>query len=88
MSYKTIILSTYLIACATMSFAQSQPAEIYPARPGSTCPWQPIESLQPAGPQCGFNDLGIPNPGIYACGLVSTGTTCTEHCVFVRCHEI
>jgi hypothetical protein len=54
---------------------------------GSSCPWKPTERPQAAPTECGHNDLGMPNMGIFDCGVISSGTKCVEHCVFKRCHN-
>src|ERR1700730_15334055 len=61
---------------------------IRPAPPGPSCEWNPHEVLKSSGPQCGLNDLGIGNPGVYDCGQASNGKECSERCVFKRCQEI
>jgi hypothetical protein len=76
--------------CAQASTAQNNPdnPSIRAAPPGPTCEWTPVQVSKPAGGQCGFNDIGAPNPGIFECGLVSKENVCTDHCVFIRCQEI
>ncbi len=91
MHYKLVALLTLLtIQCATLSSAQSPTDKptIYPAPTGPTCDWRPTQVSKAAGGQCGFNDVGAPNPGIFECGMVSKGNACVEHCVFVKCQEI
>jgi hypothetical protein len=55
---------------------------------GPRCEWSPRETRLPAATQCGFNDIALPNPGVYDCGLVARGDTCVQRCVFKRCQPI
>ena len=53
------------------------------AVPAICCDWTPKETLKPAQAQCGLNDLGLANMGVFDCGL---NDACQDTCIFVRCH--
>jgi len=57
-----------------------------PSRP--VCEWHPVQVLKPSQ-QCGFNDIGVPNPGLYECGLKpkKDWSGCEEFCRFIECRE-
>jgi hypothetical protein len=87
---RVLAVSLFVIGCSMLTGAgDTQPngPTIGAAPPGPHCPWEPVQQSLPAGGQCGFNDAGAPNPGIFQCGLVSNGNACVNHCVFVRCQD-
>lgn len=47
------------------------------------CNWAPQRFIMPAnGGDCGFNDVGLPNPGLFDCGQ---NDRCQSVCNFVAC---
>jgi hypothetical protein len=34
---------------------------------------------------CGFNDLGVPNAGVFDCGFAIKDNACVSKCVWKRC---
>jgi hypothetical protein len=92
-SYRIVFAVLLAVCCNTRSVADYPPDRtgdsIGPASAGPVCEWQPTHQQSlPAGGQCGFNDVGAPNPGIYECGMVRDGNACVEKCaVFTRCQN-
>jgi hypothetical protein len=79
-----IFLGLFFIASVATANAQ---ATIQAAPPGSPrCEWVPkVEERPAAGAICGFNDVGLPNNGIYECGVRQSGNRCVPFCVFRQC---
>src|SRR5438045_1960458 len=74
-------------ASDNVEFAQSRPGPTIEQAPsGARCEWIPQPENLPA-PQCGFNDAGVPHPGIFDCGVRTEGGSCVRHCVFKSCNE-
>ena len=86
-----VILFSLAIGVAAVTFAQDSDEGRPELRSsgGARCEWMPTEVVKPS-PQCGFNDLGVPNGGVYDCGVQRSpdGTHCIEHCVFKRCQHV
>ena len=59
----------------------SDESRIEPLPPGPVCSWTHVQQLLPT-PQCGFNDLSVPNGGICQCGKT---VYCSDTCIFVCC---
>jgi hypothetical protein len=80
------ILATTPVVRTVVGQTTDTPPTIRPQE-GPMCAWAPSTVSKAAGGQCGFNDAGAPNPGIFQCGMVSNGQACVEQCVFVRCQN-
>ena len=87
---RNIVLTTLLTVLlgSITAVAQQQRPSIGPAPKGPRCEWLPREEYRPAAGLCGFNDISVPNQGIFDCGVRSNGTSCVPHCVFKRCHKV
>jgi hypothetical protein len=85
--YASLIVAVLTCGVSGSSGQQDPTGPAIENNRGPACPWNPIQQSLPAGGQCGFNDAGAPNPGIFNCGQVSNGNACVEKCVFVRCQE-
>jgi hypothetical protein len=52
---------------------------------GIDCHYVERIERQLAGPQCGWNDLLMPNAGNFRCGRVAVGNQCVDRCFFIEC---
>lgn len=49
------------------------------------CEWSPHDELRMSS-ECGFNDLGVPNLGVFSCGSrLDANNMCSSHCERPRC---
>ena len=82
--------------CAPAAFAAGEEQVSRPARseslelPGLTagchvCEWRPKLNRRPAAEQCGIDEAGHANLGIFECGF---SEDCQRVCNFLRCGAI
>jgi hypothetical protein len=81
-SIASMVVAAVLIGSA--SAGNDSPSTIGPAPAGPSCEWVPTPQLKLAPTECGFNDSGLPNSGVFQCGQ---DRSCQPKCVFDHCNE-
>ena len=80
-SWRTVI-SSFWLACMSTSVAFAQGQATMSSAPDVTCEMSTHIEQRPDAGHCGFNDLGVPNIGLYECGK---NINCEDYCRFKKC---